>query len=227
MFLPLHDKNPIKHIRFPYVNYTLIVLTCAVFLYQSILTEPQFVEVTISFGMIPAVVTNIFPTPLPWLPEELTLVTYAFLHADWLHLLSNMLFLWIFGDNIEDAFGHGRYFVFYLLCAALAAGAHLLMTEATNSPLVGASGAVAGVMGAYVLLYPHAKLFVLAKIVIPIPLPVPAFWMLGFWILTQITYLFVGSSEPIAWWAHLGGVAAGALLALVFKRREVKLLGGR
>lgn len=101
------------------------------------------------------------------------------------------------------------------------------MTADTNSPLVGASGAVAGVMGAYVLLYPHARLFVLAKIIIPIPLPVPAFWMLGFWILTQIAYLFVGSSEPIAWWAHLGGVAAGALLALVFKRREVRLLGGR
>lgn len=227
MFLPLHDRNPIEHIRFPFVNYTLIGLTCAIFLFQSMLSDIQFDNVTISFGMIPSVVNNVIPTPLPWLPEELTLVTYAFLHADWLHLLSNMLFLWIFGDNIEDAFGHGRYLVFYILCAGLAAGAHLLMTPDLNSPLVGASGAVAGVMGAYVLLYPHAKLFVLAKIIIPIPLPVPAFWMLGFWVASQLFYAFIGSPDPIAWWAHLGGVTAGALLALVFKRREVHLLGGR
>lgn len=227
MFLPLHDRNPIKYIRFAYVNYTLIAVTCFIFLLQSILSVPEFEAVAASYGMIPLVVRDVIPSPLPWLPEEMTFVTYAFLHAGWMHLLSNMLFLWIFGDNVEDAFGHGRYLVFYLLCAALAAGAHFLFNIDSNGPLIGASGAVAGVMGAYVILFPHAKLFVLAKIIVPIPLPVPAFWMLGFWILTQLFYAFIGSEEPVAWWAHLGGVLAGALLAIVFKRRGVLLLGGR
>lgn len=227
MFLPLHDRNPITHIRFAYVNYTLIALTCVVFLFQSFLPVQEFDAFAAGFGMIPQVVRDIIPEPIPWLPEEMTLVTYAFLHADWLHLLSNMLFLWIFGDNIEDAMGHGRYLVFYIACAALAAGAHLLMNFDSNGPLIGASGAVAGVMGAYVLLYPHAKLFVLAKIFIPIPLPVPAFWMLGFWVATQVFYVLIGSDEPVAWWAHLGGFIAGAILALIFKRRIVPILGGR
>ena len=227
MFLPLHDRNPIEHIRFAYVNYTLIALTCIIFLIQSVLPAVQLDNVIVSFGMIPLVVTDVAPAPAPWLPDQMPLVTYAFLHADWLHLATNMLFLWIFGDNIEDAMGHGRYLVFYLACAVLAASAHLFMNIDSNGPLIGASGAVAGVMGAYVLLYPHAKLFVLAKIVIPIPLPVPAFWMLGFWVLTQAFYALVGSDEPIAWWAHLGGVIAGAALALIFKRRKVPILGGR
>lgn len=227
MFLPIHDHNPIKHIRFAYVNYSLIVLTCAIFVVQAFLPAAEFDAVTVTFGMIPAVINDISPQPVPWLPQELTLVTYAFLHADWLHLFSNMLFLWIFGDNIEDALGHGRYLVFYFVCAALAAGAHIAMNGDSIGPLIGASGAVAGVMGAYVLLYPHARLFVLAKIIIPIPLPVPAFWMLGFWILTQLFYAFAGSEEPIAWWAHLGGVLAGAILAAIMKRREVPLLGGK
>ena len=227
MFLPLHDRNPIEHIRFAYVNYTLIAVSCVAFLIQTILPATQLDTVIIGFGMIPLVVRDIIPEPLPWLPEQMTLVTYAFLHADWLHLASNMLFLWIFGDNIEDAMGHWRYLLFYLACAALAASAHLWMNPDSNGPLIGASGAVAGVMGAYVLLYPHAKLFVLAKIIIPIPLPVPAFWMLGFWVLTQLFYAFIGSDEPVAWWTHLGGVLAGALLALFMRRRGVGLLDGR
>jgi membrane associated rhomboid family serine protease len=154
-------------------------------------------------------------------------VTYAFLHADWLHLLSNMLFLWVFGDNIEDAMGHVRYLLFYLACAALAALAHLVFNFNDNGPLIGASGAVAGVMGAYILLYPHARVFVLARIVVPIPLPVPAFWMLGFWVATQLFYVLIGSDEPVAWWAHLGGFVSGVALAAIFRRRGVILLGGR
>jgi membrane associated rhomboid family serine protease len=138
-----------------------------------------------------------------------------------------MLFLWIFGDNIEDAMGHGRYLVFYFACAVLAGLAHLFFNVDSNGPLIGASGAVAGVMGAYVLLYPHARLFVLAKIFIPIPLPVPAFWMLGFWLLTQLFYAFMGSTEPVAWWAHIGGLVAGVVLAFIFKRQVVPILGGR
>jgi membrane associated rhomboid family serine protease len=117
--------------------------------------------------------------------------------------------------------------VFYVMCAVLAALVHLAFNFDANGPLIGASGAVAGVMGAYVLLYPHARVLVLARIIIPIPLPVPAFWMLGFWILTQIFYLIVDPNAAVAWWAHLGGFASGIILALVFKRKQVPLLGGR
>ena len=227
MFLPLHDRNPIKHIRFAYVNYGLIAITVLVFLFQSILPPAQFDAVAIQFGMIPLVVRDVAVLTGAPLPAEFTFVTYAFLHADWIHLLTNMFFLWIFGDNIEDALGHVGYFVFYLLCAAAAAGAHLLVNPDMGGPLIGASGAVAGVMGAYVMLYPHARVFVLAKIIIPLPLPLPAFWMLGVWIATQFFYAFVAADEPVAWWAHIGGAAAGAALVPFMKRREVVLFGGR
>jgi membrane associated rhomboid family serine protease len=227
MFLPLHDTNPIRHIKFPYVMYGLIAVNCVVFLWQLALGPTGFDNATIYFGMIPIVVRDVYPNPLPWIPDQLPLVTYAFLHADWLHLLGNMLFLWVFGDNIEDAMGHIQFLVFYLLCAVLAALVHLAFNSTANGPLIGASGAVAGVMGAYILLYPHAKVLVLARIVIPIPLPVPAFWMLGFWIASQIFYVIIAPNEPVAWWAHLGGFVSGILLALVFKRKTVPLWGGR
>jgi membrane associated rhomboid family serine protease len=227
MFLPLHDTNPIRHVKFPYVTYALMAITALVFLWQSMLPPRAFDEVAIAFGMIPIVVRDLYPQPVAWLPDWANLVTYAFLHADWMHMLSNMLFLWIFGDNVEDAMGHVRFLVFYLACAALAALAHLGFNLDGNGPLVGASGAVAGVMGAYVLLYPHARVFVLARIVIPIPLPLPAFWMLGIWIAMQLFYVVVDPDGHVAWWAHLGGFLAGMILATALKRREVALLGGR
>lgn len=227
MFLPLHDANPIRHIKFPYVMYGLIALNCLVFLWQLTLSRAAFDNATIYFGMIPIVVRDLVGNPLPWVPDQLPLVTYAFLHADWLHLLGNMLFLWVFGDNIEDAMGHIQFAVFYLLCAVLAALVHLAFNVNANGPLIGASGAVAGVMGAYVLLYPHARVLVLARIVIPIPLPVPAFWMLGFWVATQLFYVLMDTNSPVAWWAHLGGFVSGTLLALVFRRKQVPLWGGR
>ena len=227
MFLPLHDTNPIRHVDFPFVTYGLMGITILAFLIQSVLPPAAFDQATIDFGMIPIVVRDLYPQPVPWLPDWANLVTYAFLHADWMHLLSNMLFLWVFGDNIEDAFGHFKFLIFYLACAVLAALAHLLFNLDGNGPLIGASGAVAGVMGAYILLYPHARVFVLARIVWLIPLPVPAFWMLGFWIATQLFYVVIGSDEPVAWWAPLGGFVAGLVLAPLFKSRNVPLFGGR
>lgn len=227
LFLPLHDVNPHKHVGFPYVTYGLIGLTILVFLFQSLQPPAAFDETAISLGMIPIVVRDLYPAPLPWLPDWATLVTYAFLHADWLHLLTNMLFLWVFGDNIEDALGHVRFLLFYLACAVLAALAHLLFNLDGNGPLIGASGAVAGVMGAYILLFPYARVFVLARIVWLIPLPVPAFFMVGVWVATQLFYVIIGSEEPVAWWAHLGGFVAGVALAPLLRRREVPLFGGK
>src|SRR6201991_5191932 len=228
MFLPLHDQNPIRHVKFPYVMYGLIALNVLIFLIQLALPRGYGFEwITVEYGMVPLVVRNVVEQPVVWLPDWANLVTYAFLHADWLHLLTNMLFLWVFGDNIEDAMGHVKFLLFYLCCAVLAGLAHLAFNINGNGPLIGASGAVAGVMGAYTLLYPHARVFVLLRLVIPIPLPIPALWMLGVWIATQIFYVVIGSEEPIAWWAHLGGFFAGMVLAVPFKRREVPLWGGR
>ncbi len=227
MFFPLHDKNKIKHIEFAYVNYSLIALTIIVFLLQSILPQAQSDGLVIGFGMIPIVINDVVVQPIVWLPEEITFISYAFLHADWLHLGTNMLFLWIFGDNIEDALGHFRYLLFYIICAILAGLAHYYMNIDSNGPLIGASGAVAGVMGAYVLLFPFARLWVIAKIVIPIPLAIPAFWMLGVWILIQLFYAFVASDGTVAWWAHVGGFVAGIIFAIILKRKEFPLLGGK
>lgn len=227
MFLPLHDRNPIRHVRFPYVTYGLMALNLIMFLVQTSMPPQAFEWFAVEYGMIPIVVRGLVPQPVAWLPDWANLVTYAFLHGDWLHLGTNMLFLWIFGDNIEDALGHLRFVVFYLACAVLAALVHIAFNLDSNGPLIGASGAVAGVMGAYILLYPHARVFVLFRIVVPIPLPIPALWMLGVWIATQVFNVLVGSQEPVAWWAHLGGVAAGALLVIPMRRREVALFGGR
>lgn len=227
MFLPLHDQNPIRHVKFPYVTYGLIGVTTVVFLVQLAMGAYGFEWFTVEYGMVPVVVRNVVDQPVAWLPDWANLVTYAFLHADWLHLLSNMLFLWVFGDNVEDAMGHIKFLVFYLACAVLAGLTHLAFNYSGNGPLIGASGAVAGVLGAYLVLYPHARVFVLFRLVIPIPLPIPALWMLAVWIAMNVFYAIVGSSEPTAWWAHIGGVVAGAILAIPLRRKEVPLFGGR
>lgn len=229
MFLPLHDRNPVKHVSFPYVTYGLIAINLVVFLIQLAQGEGyDFDLFAVTYAAVPSFFLNPdAPDRLAGLPDGLTLFSYAFLHADWLHLGSNMLFLWVFGDNIEDALGHLKFIVFYLACAALAALAYIFFSGGANTWLIGASGAVAGVMGAYMVLYPHARVYVLFRLVIPIPLPLPALWMLGVWAGMQVFNVVVGDQSPVAWWAHLGGLAAGAALCVPMRRREVALFGGR
>lgn len=224
-FLPLYDTNPKHHIKYAYVNYALIGLCTLMFVIQSLMPTSEFDRFAISFGMIPIVVRDLAQGPLPWLPDQATLITYMFLHADWWHLGFNMLFLFIFGDNVEDAMGHFRYLIFYLLCGVIAAGFHILAFADAGGPLIGASGAVAGVLGAYVMLYPKAKVLILVRIVIPLPVPLPAFWVLGFWIASQIFFALTDIGAEVGWWAHIGGVIAGAALVIVFKKRETPLFG--
>jgi membrane associated rhomboid family serine protease len=227
VFIPLHDQNPVRHVSFPYVTYGLIALNVIVFLVQLAHGEGyRFDEFAFTFAAVPAYFMNGEIDRIAGIPDAVTLVTYAFFHADWLHLLTNMLFLWVFGDNIEDAMGHAKFIVFYMLCAVLSALVYFLFAG-SGTWLIGASGAVAGVMGAYIMLYPHAKVYVLFRLVIPIPLPIPALWMLAVWIGTQVFYLVVGDTSPVAWWAHLGGIAAGVALTVPLKRSEVELFGGR
>lgn len=225
MFLPLHDSNPIKHVKFPYATYTLIGINLVVFLVQSVLPERAFNATAASLGVIPVELFGISVSR--GVPEWWTLVTYQFLHGSWLHVLSNMLFLWIFGDNIEDALGHVKFVIFYLLCGVGAAFAHALFNASSYGPLVGASGAVSGLMGAYILLYPHARVYVLFRIIIPIPLPLPAVWMLAGWFAVQLFNLVIAPDAPVAWWAHIGGMAIGAALVIPLRRRGIPLFGGR
>lgn len=225
MFLPLHDRNPIRHIKFPYATYGLIAINLIAFLVQSVLTENAFNATAASLGIIP--VELLGRVEGYGIPEWWTLITYEFLHGSWLHVLSNMLFLWIFGDNIEDALGHVKFVIFYLACGVGAGLAHALFNAGSFGPLVGASGAVAGLMGAYIVLFPHARVYVLFRIVIPIPLPIPAVWMLGVWFAVQLFNLVVAGDSPVAWWAHIGGMAIGAALVVPLRRRGIELFGGR
>jgi membrane associated rhomboid family serine protease len=145
-----------------------------------------------------------------------------FLHGSWMHLLSNMAFLWVFGDNVEDAMGHVKFLLFYLLCGAAAGLAHAWMSPASPAPLIGASGAIAGVIAAYLMLYPHIKVWIL--VLWRLPLRLPAMVVLGFWIVVQIISVATSSGSRTAWWAHLGGFAAGMILIPLFKHRSIRLL---
>lgn len=223
MFFPLNDKNPVTHVKAPYVNYGIIIVTCLIFLIQ--LATSRYEDFTLSnFGMIPVIVRDVVSLPNEFLPDGTSLFTYAFLHADFMHLASNMLFLWVFGDNIEDAMGHVRYFFFYGACAILAGLAFLIFNFNGTGPLIGASGAVAGIIGAYLVLHPRVKVFVITTLfAIPLPLRVPALWVLGLWIVMQFLFVIVDAGGSVAWIAHIGGAAAGIILIPIFKRRSVRL----
>jgi membrane associated rhomboid family serine protease len=224
MFLPLHDANPLIHVTRPYVNWTLIAVTIAVFVIFQTPVAPGYSEVfPASFGVIPSVLfeTRALPPDLQFIPADWTLVSYAFFHGGWMHLLGNMLFLWVFGDNIEDALGHIKYLFFYLLCAAGGGYSHAFFYPTSDAPLIGASGAVAGVVAAYLMLHPRVKVWVLALGRIPIRLS--AMWVLGAWVLMQFYNVFAATESEVAWIAHIGGLASGAVLVLVLKRTGVAL----
>lgn len=224
MFLPLHDGNPVVHVKRPYVNWALIAVTILVFVVFQMPVGPMaMMGLPASFGVIPSVLfeTRALPPDLEIIPADWTLVSYAFLHGGVMHLAGNMLFLWVFGDNIEDALGHIKYLLFYLLSAAGGGFAHAFFNPASEAPLIGASGAVAGVVAAYLILHPRVKVWIL--VMGRIPLRLSAMWVLGAWILMQIYNLFVAVDSEVAWIAHIGGLISGAALVLLLKRSEVPL----
>ena len=226
MFVPLHDDNPLRHIRWPYVT-VLLILANVVFYLLELTGKGE--TVAASFAIIPNELFQVrvfggsAKGPLDaWaVPEGLTLLSYMFLHGDPLHLAGNMLFLWVFGDNVEDAMGHLKFIVFYLLCGIIGGLVHAAVGPASKVPLIGASGAVAGVITAYVLLYPRVMVWVLAFRVIP--LRITAALALGAWIATQFVMLLIPDTGPVAWWAHIGGIVTGGLLILVMRRPGVEL----
>ena len=225
VFTPFSDKNRHIWIEFHYVTVALIVVCVLVFVWQVFLEGDGAVRFVYGFGMIPVVVTGdrTLPSELFMVPSELTLVSSLFLHGGFMHLIGNMLFLWVFGDNVEDAMGHRRFVSFYLLCGVLASLVHLWSDPSSVLPTVGASGAISGVLGAYFVLHPKAKVWVLVLSVVPLKLPTYA--IIGGWAGFQVLNAFY--AEPgitdVAWWAHVGGFIAGAALIPFFKQEHVPM----
>ena len=225
LFVPIWDMNHLKRVGFQYVTVALIALnTLIYFVFEThfLLHAPASFVDAVSFK--PRDVET-FHGFLTHLPEDVTLLTYMFVHGSFWHLFGNMAFLFVFGDNVEDALGHGRFIVFYLLCGIVAAIAHSLMTHASDVPLIGASGAVAGVVGAYVMLHPNVRVWVLFPVpfISFLPFRFSAALVIGLWLAYQIISAVVLADEPTAWWAHVGGFFAGALLIVVMRRRGVPL----
>jgi len=217
MFIPLRDENPTR--RFPFITLLIIGLNTAVFLYQAFSTQGLefFVE---KMGLIPYEITHFRSLAhIPRLSPGLTLFTSMFLHGSLFHLLGNMLFLWIFGNNVEDFLGSLRFVFFYLVCGLGAAFTQIVFSPNSRLPMIGASGAVAGVLGAYFILYPGARvltfvfLFVFIRVV-----PIPAAYVLGLWFIAQV--LNVGMGGGVAWFAHIGGFLLGLMLIRVAARRR-------
>lgn len=224
MFIPLHDINALKHIKTPYVNYGLIALNVVIWLFSSAtVSEESATLAAIGLGYIPAVHYDyaILAPEMEWVPLSITYITYAFLHLDFWHLGSNMLFLWVFGDNVEDALGHVRYLLFYLLCAVAGAVMHGVAMPNSQGPLIGASGAISGVVAAYFLLHPKVRVWVL--VFMRIPLPLPACIPLAMWIAQQFLLMFISEFEEVSWASHVGGILAGVILVIVMRRKDVVL----
>ena len=226
--LPLYDDNPVGHSAV--ATWLIIGLCIAVFFWQISLPADLDQAAALSFGMVPAVLfggASLDPE-LAVVPPWASLITSMFLHGGWLHILGNMLFLWIFGDNVEDAMGRPRFVLFYLLCGMVAALTQAFVFPASRLPMVGASGAIAGVLAAYLVLFPRANVRVLLVLFIFVRLiNVPAAIVLGIWFTTQI--ISAGSAESasggVAVWAHLGGFLCGLALLPLFKRRDIPLFG--
>lgn len=223
--IPLRDTIPSR--SFPIVTILLIVLNGIVFIFELSLGEHLNTFINI-FGIVPAryfhylsVDTNLFLAFFPFFTSQ-------FLHGGWFHLIGNIWFLWIFGDNVEDHVGHLKFLAFYLFCGLLAGLAHGYTNPGSKIPTVGASGAIAGVMGAYIILYPKARVLTLVPIIFFIQIiELPAYLFLGIWFLIQsfsgVTSLTASQGCcGVAWWAHIGGFAVGALIVLVLFPRKKK-----
>lgn len=246
MFVPLHDENRLKSIRFQYVTVALIALNVLVYVFE----QTDIGDAVLgSFALIPGELLGVGAPggaisggSASWLvPEPATLLSYMFFHGSIYHLAGNMLFLWVFGDNVEDAMGHVKFLAFYLACGIFAGLTHTVIANsslgsslselvpgsgdvpvsALNMPLIGASGAVAGVIAAYLMLHPRVRIWVLAFNAIP--LRISAAIALGAWIIMQIVMVVIPHSGPVAWWAHIGGLIAGAILVVFLRRRGVPL----
>jgi membrane associated rhomboid family serine protease len=222
MFVPLYDDNPNDPLFFPFVTRTLVAVNVFVFVFLQLPvfhSDPE--AIIINFGITPASVGIGLGGAELAIPFPVTFLTYMFLHGGWMHLIGNMLFLWVFGDNVEHAMGRLRFLFFYLASGAAGGIAHSLSAPDSTAPLIGASAAIAGTVAAYLMLFPHAKVWVLLLMRIPVKLS--AKWVLGAWVLFQFVNLFVSTDPQTAWWAHVGGLVAGAILVVFLRRPDIPL----
>ena len=224
--IPLKDDNP--RFTVPFVTVLLILANVAVFFYQVSLPQRAGQHLVMMYGMVPARVEAAFSggsVPLGLALEPL--ITSMFLHSGWLHLIGNMWFLWIFGDNVEDELGHAGFLVFYMFCGVAAGVTHTIANWGSSLPAIGASGAIAGVMGAYLIFFPRAKVLTLVPLLVFFfTVRLPAIFLIGIWFLMQffsgVGSLGTDSGGGVAWWAHIGGFTVGALIALVIRERRPK-----
>ena len=214
MFFPYKDDNP--RILFPFVTYTIIGINSLVFIYQYLILPPESLGHIIStYALTPAA------------PSVITVFTSMFMHGGLMHIIFNMWFLWIFGDNIESVLGHKRFVLFYLLCGVGAALLQIQINTGSQIPMVGASGAIAGVLGAYLIRFPRATVHVLVILIIFITfIRVPAMIVIGFWFLSNLTAglgtLGIEETGGTAWFAHLGGFVSGVVLNQIFKQIRIE-----
>jgi membrane associated rhomboid family serine protease len=226
--IPLHDDNPTT--TKPRVTVGIMITCTVVYVLQHLLLSREAANgIIYALGVIPALLAGQVVADFSPIPPALTVLTSMFVHGGFWHLAGNMLYLWIFGNNIEDAMGHVRFFIFYLLCGVAAVAAQVLPNPASEIPMVGASGAISGVLGAYMLLFPRAKVLLglpLGFLIVELG-RYPAIWVLIAWFVMQLILGAVAavSSAPggVAFGAHVGGFVAGCLLVTLFKRRAVPL----
>ena len=220
MVIPLYDHNPFRLPVPPWVTFALIGVNVAVFLVQISVGDAANTSIIIALGAIPSEIDR-FARHVGWLTADRTLITSMFLHEGWDHLLGNMIFLFVFGDDIEEALGHWRFLVFYLLSGIAGSLAYVAVNAQSNQPLIGASGAIAGILGAYMLIRPCAKVAVLF---VYLPVRVPAWMVIGVWAGLQVVHIAGKDSDGVAYMAHVGGLAAGVVLFLALRPRHVRLL---
>ena len=218
MVMPIWDHNPFKWPRPPYVMWLLIVANFGVFFLQAGAGPVAMDRADQFAGLIPAAFTTL---KVPGaLPAPLTLITYQFLHANFWHVFGNMIFLFVFGDDIEELIGHWRFLIFYLVCGVGGGIAFLLSSPGAETELIGASGAIAGVIAAYLMFRPCEKVTVLLGL---IPLRIRAFWVIGGWAIWQVVEAASRAQDGVAYWAHVGGLATGAALFLVMRPSGTQL----
>ncbi len=217
MFIPLKDENPTY--TFPFMTIFLILANGAVFFYQLTLNPIENQRFIFQWGAIPyQIVHGDVVHVVPAIPIPLTLFSSMFLHGGFLHLLGNMLYLWIFGNNIEDTLGHFRFLLFFLVCGVFAGLAQVFSSPDSTAPMIGASGAIGGILGAYLLLFPFARILTLFFIIIIVRLVhIPAMVILGFWFLFQFLSLPGAAFSNVALFAHIGGFVSGLILVKFFQ----------
>jgi membrane associated rhomboid family serine protease len=217
--MPLYDDNPFTPSVKPIVTWCLVALNLGVHLYETGASQLAYERVIDTFSLTPAALIGEIPAR-GWVPAWATLVSYQFFHADFWHLLGNMVFLWVLGDDIERALGRTRFLVFYLFSGIV--GGLLFAASAPDSgiELIGASGAIAGIVIGYIMLRPCAKITVLIGVV---PLRISAYWVIGLFVVTQLWNLGAASKSEVAYWCHFGGMVAGGILFPLLKPRWVRL----